>query len=98
MICLASSLSIPSISLAGGDANAGKAKAATCAGCHGINGISNVPNYPNLAGQKEAYLLASIKKYKSGERSDPTMKAMVSALSDGDAADISAYFASLTRK
>jgi len=78
-----------------GDAAAGKAKSAVCAGCHGAAGISVVPNYPNLAGQKEAYLVKAMKDYKSGARSDPTMKAMAAPLSDDDIANLAAYFSSL---
>ena len=78
-----------------GDAAAGKAKSAVCAGCHGAAGISVIPNYPNLAGQKEAYLVKAMKDYKSGARSDPTMKAMATPLSDDDIANLAAYFSSL---
>lgn len=78
-----------------GDVAAGKAKSATCAGCHGANGISAVPTYPNLAGQKEAYLAQQIKDYKSGARKNPTMNAMVAALTDADIANLAAYYASL---
>ncbi len=41
------------ISMAGGDAAAGKAKSATCAGCHGAAGVSANPLWPNLAGQAD---------------------------------------------
>lgn len=78
-----------------GDAAAGKAKSATCAGCHGAAGISAAPNYPNLAGQKEAYLAKQIKDFKSGARKDPTMNAMVAALTDADIANLAAYYAGL---
>jgi len=78
-----------------GDVAAGKAKSATCAGCHGAKGISAVPTYPNLAGQKEAYLAQQIKDYKSGARKNPTMNAMVAALTDADIANLAAYYASL---
>lgn len=78
-----------------GDAAAGKAKSATCAGCHGSAGISAIPTYPNLAGQKEAYLAKQIKDYKSGARKDPTMNAMVAALTDADVANLAAYYAGL---
>ena len=77
------------------DAAAGKAKSATCAGCHGAKGVSAIPNYPNLAGQKEAYLLKQLKDFKSGTRNDPTMKAMVGALSDEDMANLAAYYSGL---
>lgn len=77
---------------------AGKAKSATCAGCHGMQGIANAPNYPNLAGQKKKYLISAINAYRSGTRNDPTMKAMVAALSDEDVANLAAFFSSLPRK
>lgn len=83
------------VSIAGGNAAAGKAKTATCAGCHGQNGISMIPMYPNLAGQKEAYLVKQIKNFKEGVRKDPTMNAMTKPLSDDDINNIAAYYASL---
>jgi cytochrome c553 len=78
-----------------GDAAAGKAKSATCAGCHGAAGVSAVPTYPNLAGQKEAYLAKQIKAFKAGTRKDPSMNAMVAALTDADIANLAAYYAGL---
>ncbi len=83
------------VAIAGGDAAAGKAKAASCAGCHGAAGISAMPTYPNLAGQKEAYLTKQMKAFKDKSRKDPTMNAMVAPLSDADMANISAYYAGL---
>ncbi len=83
------------IAIAGGDAAAGKAKAASCAGCHGAKGISAVPTYPNLAGQKEAYLVKQLKAFKDKSRTDPTMNAMVAPLSDADMTNISAYYAGM---
>ncbi len=83
------------IAIAGGDAAAGKAKAASCAGCHGAKGISAIPTYPNLAGQKEAYLVKQLKAFKDKSRKDPTMNAMAAPLSDTDMANIAAYFAKM---
>ena len=83
------------IAIAGGDAAAGKVKAATCAGCHGANGISAMPTYPNLAGQKEAYLVKQLKAFKDKSRKDPTMNAMAAPLSDADMANVAAYFAGM---
>lgn len=77
-----------------GDAAAGKTKSAVCAGCHGADGNSTNPMYPKIAGQHEAYLVKSIKAYKTGGRSDPTMKAMTAGLSDTDIANLAAYFSS----
>ena len=83
------------IAIAGGDAAAGKAKAASCNACHGVNGISAIPTYPNLAGQKEAYLVKQMKAFKDGTRKDPTMNAMAKPLSDADMANIAAHFSGL---
>ena len=78
-----------------GDADAGKAKAATCAACHGATGTSAIPMYPNLAGQKEQYLIKQLKDFKSGARKDPVMGAMAMPLSDEDIANLAAFYASI---
>jgi cytochrome c553 len=77
------------------DAAAGKVKSAQCAACHGANGISPMGLYPNLAGQKEQYLTKQMADFKSGVRKDPTMQAMIAALSDEDVANLSAFYAGL---
>jgi cytochrome c553 len=81
-----------------GDVEAGRIMSAACGGCHGAQGISIAPNYPNLAGQKEKYLVNAINSYRSGDRNDPTMKAMVATLKDADVVNVAAYFASLPGK
>jgi len=56
-IVLAMALALSStVTLAAGDAAAGKAKFAMCQGCHGPNGVSPVPTYPTLAGKDAAYV------------------------------------------
>ncbi|HED33037.1 MAG TPA: cytochrome c [Gammaproteobacteria bacterium] len=84
-----------SSAIAGGDAAAGKTKAASCAGCHGADGISKSPAFPNLKGQKAAYTVKQLKAFKAGTRKDPTMNAMAKPLSDTDMANVAAYFESL---
>lgn len=79
------------------DIHKGKIAAATCAGCHGINGIGLSSEFPNLAGQKKSYLTKQLKAYRSGERHDPTMKAMTVTLNDTDINNLAAYFSSLSR-
>jgi len=78
-----------------GDMAAGKAKSAQCAACHGVTGISPMGLYPNLAGQKEQYLEKQMNDFRSGSRKDPTMQAMVGALSDDDVANLAAYYAGI---
>ena len=80
---------------AAGNADAGKAKAGMCAACHGMDGISAAPIWPNLAGQKEQYLVKQLKAFREGTRSEPTMTALVSSLSDEDIANLAAYYSSL---
>ena len=84
-----------SVSMAAGDAAAGKAKSAVCAGCHGANGISAAPIYPNLAGQKEAYLAAQIKAFRDGTRANAIMAPMAKPLSDADIDNLAAYYSGL---
>ena len=83
---------------AAGDAEAGKAKAAVCAACHGQNGIAQIPGYPNLAGQNEAYLVSSLKAYRSKQRNGgqaAVMQGQAAGLSDEDIENLAAYFSSL---
>lgn len=84
-----------SSAIAGGDAAAGKAKAASCAACHGADGISKVAMFPNLKGQKAAYLVKQLKAFKSGTRKDPSMNGMAKPLSDADMANLAAYYSGL---
>ena len=97
-LCFAALLiASPGVSLAA-DAAAGKSKAAVCAACHGANGIAQIPGYPNLAGQNEAYLVSSLKAYKSKQRNGGQaviMQAQAANLSDEDIANLAAYYASL---
>jgi cytochrome c553 len=93
VLCAASGLA-----MAGGDAAAGKAKAATCAGCHGAAGVSAVPMYPSLAGQKAQYMVKQMKDFKSGARKDPTMSAMAAPLSDADMENLAAFYAAQSCK
>jgi len=88
------SLVAPQILMAQGDAAAGQAKSALCATCHGADGNSQIAMNPKLAGQSATYLLKQLQDYKSGERQNPTMSAMVGSLSDQDMADIAAWYAS----
>ena len=81
---------------AGGDAAAGKAKAAACVACHGANGEGKAPN-PALAGKSEDQLLQALKDYKSGKRANAVMKTFSGPLSDQDMANLAAYYASLKK-
>jgi cytochrome c553 len=83
-------------SLAQGDAATGKKKAHSCTGCHGVPGwrtaYPEIYKVPKLGGQHQAYIVAALKGYKSGERKHPTMQAMVANMSEQDMADVAAYY------
>ncbi len=89
---------LPAVSVAGGDAEKGKAKSAVCAACHGKNGVAMVPIYPNLAGQNQAYLESSLKAYRAKQRQGGqavVMQAQAASLSDEDITNLSAYYSGL---
>ena len=82
-------------SLVEGSAEDGKAKALTCTACHGPEGNSISAMWPNIAGQNAPYLLAQLKAFKDGTRTDPLMSSQAMLLSDQDMADLAVYFESL---
>jgi len=82
-------------SAAPGNREAGKAAAAACAGCHGAEGISATPATPSLAGQDAQYLAVALRDYKSGSRSDETMRGLASPLDNKAMQDLAAFYAAL---
>lgn len=72
---------------------AGQAAAAACAGCHGDSGVSKTAGTPSLAALDPKYLVAAMKAYKSDQRKNEVMKAMVAGLSDADMSNIALYYA-----
>lgn len=79
-----------------GDITKGKKTAAVCAGCHGADGIGISQEFPNLAGQKEFYLIKQLTAFKSGSRSNPSMKAITASLNANEIDNVAAYFSSLS--
>ncbi|BCX87712.1 cytochrome c [Methylomarinovum tepidoasis] len=80
------------------DADAGRkiSQSKGCIGCHGVNGISAPgTSYPNLAGQKAPYLEKALKAYRDKTRQAPLMNGMAAGLSEGDIADLAAFYSSL---
>ena len=80
-----------------GNVDAGRQKASTCVGCHNIPGYKTafpvVYSVPKLDGQHAAYIVSSLRAYKSGERKHPSMRAVAASLSDQDMADLAAFYA-----
>jgi cytochrome c553 len=69
---------------------------AQCQGCHGIKdwktAFPEVYRVPKLGGQKEAYIVAALKAYKSGERDFPTMRAIAADLTDEQMQALAKYY------
>jgi len=84
------------VAFANGDADAGKAKAASCQACHGLDGNAGIdPQYPRLAGQYADYIARALHEYKNDDRKNPIMKGFTTTLSDADIEDLAAYYSSL---
>ena len=73
-----------------------KGRAGQCFVCHGADGLAKVPDAPNLAGQNAAYLVKSLKDYRSGKRENEVMSMMSKNLSDDDINLVASYFSSIT--
>jgi cytochrome c553 len=72
------------------------AGAPACAQCHAFTGGSDASGaFPRLAGQPAAYLSRQLQDFRSGARANAIMSPIARGLSPDDAADVSAYFASL---
>lgn len=88
--------------LIGGDADAGKAKAAACAACHGQDGNSMNPEWPKLASQHADYLFEQLKHFKQPQndavRFNALMFGQMQALNETDMKNLAAYYAAQTSK
>jgi cytochrome c553 len=87
---------LTAVCFAGLDAPANETAKGQCAACHGADGNSVNPEWPNLAGQHPKYVVQQLRAFKSGQRENPNMSAMVSTLSEEDMAALGAFYA--TRK
>lgn len=76
-----------------GDEAAGARAAAACAGCHGDKGITSTATVPNLAGQDAEYLIEAMRAYKSGQRSEETMKGVAATVDDATVKNLATYYA-----
>jgi cytochrome c553 len=73
-------------------------QAPPCASCHGSRGTGVGSVTPPLAGQTQAYLLAQLKRFRSGERKSDTlglMNGIARRLSNNDLRAAAAYYGSL---
>ena len=78
------------------DLGAGKALAERdCKTCHGLDGGGVAPAIPTLAGQRERYLVTALTEYRDGKRAHAALREIASRMSEADARNLAAYFASL---
>ena len=73
-------------------------KLGLCAGCHGDTGKAILADYPNLTGQNQRYLASSLRAYKSGERKNSAMRAMVGTLTEAEIEELASYYANSVNK
>ena len=76
-----------------GDEAAGAKAAESCAGCHGDKGVTSTPTVPNLAGQDAGYFVEAMRAYKSGARSEASMKGVAATVDDATIKNLAAYYA-----
>lgn len=96
VVALALGLALSQAAFAGGNAEAGKAKAAqVCAACHSADGTKpTTAEYPILAGQYYEYLVRALSDYKSGKRKNAIMQGFAATLSPQEIEDVAAWFSS----
>jgi cytochrome c553 len=102
ILALAAGLCMAAASLASRAADDNKVtvenRLAQCQGCHGIpnwkTAFPQVYRVPKLGGQKQGYIVAALKEYKSGERDFPTMRAIAADLTDADIEQLAKYYGS----
>ena len=78
------------------DVEAGRRKAEACGACHGPDGNATIPGTPSLAGQPTMFTHWQLIKYRDGRRKDPQMSPFAADLTDGEMADLAAYYAAQT--
>lgn len=80
----------------------GKSASVTCVACHQADGSGmNIPggeSWPRLTGLDRDYLVAQLKAFKDGSRSNASMLAFASMLNDEQMVDVASYYASLPVK
>ena len=79
-----------------GDPAKGKEKTRMCEGCHGIEGwriaFPEVYHVPKIGGQHAKYIVQALHEYKTGDRSNASMRAIAGSLSDEDIENLAAFY------
>ena len=76
-----------------GPSNLPAAIVESCARCHGVDGLGRgLGAFPRLAGQRPAYLLASMEAYARGERHSGIMEPLAASLGSDEMREIAEYY------
>lgn len=78
----------------GDAAPASSDKTGSCDSCHGTNGVSTSPATPSIAGQDKEYLIAVLKAYQAGSRSNDDMLNALKDLDENGIKEVAVYFSS----
>jgi cytochrome c553 len=65
-----------------------------CGACHAFDGTRGAPTFPILQGQHPDYLYKQLTEFKAGKRDNPIMAGMAGMLSEDDARNMAAFYAS----
>ncbi|MBV8123249.1 MAG: cytochrome c4 [Burkholderiaceae bacterium] len=68
--------------------------AQVCSACHTADGTRGSPTNPILQGQHPDYLVKQLTEFKAGKRSNAIMNGMAATLSEEDAKNVAAFYAS----
>ena len=71
---------------------------AICGACHTADGSRGSPANPILQGQHAEYLVKQLTEFKSGKRDNAIMKGFAATLSDDDARNVAAFYATKQAK
>lgn len=69
-----------------------------CGGCHNTDGNSVIPENPKLAGLDSEYIVKQLEDYKNGERKNPIMSGIISAVDPKEFVALAAHFQKQKRK
>jgi cytochrome c553 len=76
-----------------GNPDLGRELSEPCATCHGSDGNASGAEMPTLAGQDARYFIKAMQAYRDGKRRHEAMFGAVEPLSEGDVANLAAFYA-----
>jgi cytochrome c553 len=86
---ISAALAVPAIAAEGLEA-----KLQVCGTCHGQEGVPTDKSFPIIWGQQQSFLMKQLHDYRSGDRENPIMKAMLEGFKQEELRPIAAYLAS----